>query len=112
MFNIGDVVEYSNKRDRADLTGVIIAKDNDYFCVETLSGNTGRNRNRCSFYRFVSDNRSRRDFDGTRFEQGVMRQEFRTISEECQWIPKKSRNLKSAMRDYDPTQAGDTDEDI
>ncbi len=110
MFELGDVVEYTNKTLRADLTGVVIARDGSYFLVETLSGNSGRDAARCNFWRLNSF--YNRWFDQNRFQPTNTNNYFETISNQCQWVSKRSKNLKSAMRDYDPTQVGDTDEDI
>lgn len=110
MFNIGDIVEYTNKNLRANLTGTVIALDGSYYCIETLSGNSGRDAQRCSFWRFSGS--YNRGFDQNKFRQTSLNNQFETISNQCQWVPSKSKNLKSAIRDYDPTQAGDTDDDI
>jgi len=107
IFNLGDVVEYTNKKYKADMIGYIIAYEGSYVCVETLSGDSGCTQEKSWFWK-----NEQSDYLSDRFEQLGFASGYTSKSDKCQWIPKRSRNLKQAIREYDPTQAGDTDEDI
>lgn len=114
-YNIGDVVRYSNKNEQLDVFGEIIAIMRDTWAgstsvaIEPLDEKFSHHRaHRTTIY----FNPAIYSIDRNKFvdnPSNTLRSRNRII-----WAPMRSKNLVPGYppKDYDPSQNGDTDEDI
>lgn len=112
--SIGDIVRYTNKNERLDVFGEIIALWRDPWShtvsamIEPLDE---KFRHARLFRTTISSTNSEYKFDPNKFEpSGPIRRSNRA----CIWAPMSSKNLVTGFppKDYNPSQNGDTDEDI
>jgi hypothetical protein len=113
-FNVGDVITYSNKKKRIDnIVGEVIAIYEGYayqvkpvVSVEPTPGSP-RFYRRQDIHHTHRRNISEYEPVGTSSHPNWYRSRDLAFS-----VPISSRNLKFALKTYDPSQNGDTEEDI
>lgn len=107
-FELGTYVKYSNKNEKTDCTGTIIATYPAHHIVEVDSGNAPY---AASLNFYTGANRSHLA-DHFEYINGTHPLWGKRSKKMSIWVPRRSRNLRLGELQYDPNQQGDTDEDI
>ena len=106
-FSVGDIVSYSNKEKRLnDVSGIIIGIYDGYQYQIVPITPLNKDVYWYAHHQIHQDHQ----FDKNQYEKYSGR--WWKAREKCICVPLNSRTLKHGLKTYDPSQNGDTEDDI
>lgn len=112
-FALGDIVKYTNKRDKVNALGEVIAIQSSeygppYYIVEPISGEPGK-----YLYNFDCSKLSKDvTVNPNKFIERGLGNSFLRSKNKILYVPSRSKNLTSGILQYDPSQQGEDDDSV